>query len=136
VTLSDVFTPPFDFLTFKTRDILKLEVNESGVIVSHVTTQEKREVIAFFALDCESINLGHRNLSEDELRPLLLSFSRGEFVRLKRMVLVLMPLLKSFLHFLTKLLQCGNGIRGTRAKLIGEGLKVCDCLRELNLVRH
>ena len=42
-----------------------------------------------FAADCERIDLEGRNLNEDELLPLLESFSRGEFTRVKQLILVI-----------------------------------------------
>jgi len=48
----------------------------------------------FFALDCERINLAcyasdDHELSEAELMPLLESFSRGKFTRVKQLDLVI-----------------------------------------------
>jgi hypothetical protein len=41
----------------------------------------------FFAFDCETIDLGYYQILEDEMLPLLESFSRGEFPSVKNLIL-------------------------------------------------
>ena len=48
----------------------------------------------FFAFDCEEINLRGRKLGEAALLPLLESFSRGEFTRVKKLSLVIAALVR------------------------------------------
>jgi len=43
-----------------------------------------------FPMECENINLSHRNLNDGELLPLLQSFKDGKLTRLKRMKLVIL----------------------------------------------
>ena len=41
----------------------------------------------FFAFDCETIDLGYKQIREDELLPLLESFSIGDFTRVENLIL-------------------------------------------------
>ncbi len=90
-----------------------------------------------FSMDIESIDLSRRNLSEDELLPLLENFRDGKLSWLKRMKLVIVFAFNKtkMLLGVTHVVQDGNQIGDRGAEMIGEGLKVNSSLQKLFLVR-
>ena len=90
-----------------------------------------------FSMKIESIDLSRRNLSEDELLPLLESFGDGKLSRLIMMKLVIVFAfnMTNLLLGVTHVLQNGNEIGDRGAEMMGEGLKVNSSIRELYLVR-
>ena len=90
-----------------------------------------------FSKEIESIDLSRRNLSEDELLPLLESFRDGKLSRLIMMKLVIVFAfnMTNLLLGVTHVLQRENQIGDRGAEMIGEGLKVNSSIRELSLVR-
>ncbi len=90
-----------------------------------------------FLMKNGNIDLSRRNLSEDELLPLLENLRVWKFSGLKGMKLVIV-----FAFNLTKMslgvthaLQDGNQIGDRGAEMIGEGLKVNSRMQRLILVR-
>ena len=90
-----------------------------------------------FSMKSENIDLSRRNLSEDELMPLLESFRDGKLSALNSMKLVIVFAfnMTQILLGVTHVLQAENQIGDRGAEMIGEGLKVNSMLQQLHLVR-
>ena len=93
----------------------------------------------FFAFDCETIDLGYEQLREDELLPLLESFSSGQFTRVENLILTVSAAPRLSFNFYVCPLICVrfkvNALGDAAGELIGVGLKVNSSLLKLDLVR-